>query len=240
MFEIIFKKLKQFDLLKLLFWRIRSLAANVVFRFLNRSLYLGRSVQIIGVNKIAAGLKCSFGDQLWLNIENSGLRDKIKTVLIGDYSHFGRNNFITVSDGLVIGDYFFSSCYCTIIGASHEADPLYAYISAPVVPLGQRIRIGSNVFMGAHAKIVGGVTIGFGCIIGAGAIVTSDIPPLSKVVGAPAKIIASYSIERSRWENGTELSDEIISETEYLELLKANCPSVSIPYHAASVRNGWI
>ena len=240
MIEVLFRKLKQFDLLKLLFWRIRDIAEQRLFRFRNGSLYLGKDVQIIGVNKVLVGDKCSFGDQLWLNVKNQGARDQDKTVFIGNFSNIGRNNFITVSDGLVIGDYFFSSCYCAIVGASHEADPLHAYISAPVVPLGQRIKIGSNVFMGCHSQIVGGVTIGFGSIIGAGAIVNCDVPPLSQVVGSPAKIIARYSIERARWEKGSELQDDIISDTDYLKLLRAKCPSVAIPYHAASVRNGWI
>ena len=240
MIDAIFKLLKKLDLLKLLYWRVRGVGLKVVFRIKNRSLYLGKDAQIIGTNKVMVGKSCSFGDQLWLNIKNAGSKDKLKTVFIGNFSNIGRNNFITVSDGLVIGDYFFSSCYCVIIGASHESNPLQAYISAPVSPLGQSIEIGSNVFMGSHAKVVGGVTIGFGCVIGAGALVTSDIPPLSQVVGSPAKIISRYSLARARWEKGPELQGGIISETDYLELLRAKCPSVSIPYHAASVRNGWI
>jgi len=106
--------------------------------------------------------------------------------------------------------------------------------------LGGNIVIGANVFMGAHSKIVGGVTIGFGSVIGAGSLVTTNVPPLSQVVGSPAKIISRYSIERCRWEKVSDLLETMISEDRYLELLREGSPSVSTPYHAASARNGWI
>ncbi len=43
--------------------------------------------------------------------------------------------------------------------------------------------------IGSHATILGGVTVGQGALIGAGAVVTSDVPPFAIVVGVPARII---------------------------------------------------
>ncbi|KXX72549.1 CatB-related O-acetyltransferase [Flammeovirga sp. SJP92] len=48
--------------------------------------------------------------------------------------------------------------------------------------------IGNDVWIGARAIILGGVKIGNGAIIGAGAIVTKDVPPYGVVVGVPAKV----------------------------------------------------
>lgn len=50
-------------------------------------------------------------------------------------------------------------------------------------------RIGSDVWIGAQCFIAQGVSIGDGCVIGAGAIVTRDIPPYSIAVGTPANVI---------------------------------------------------
>lgn len=51
--------------------------------------------------------------------------------------------------------------------------------------------IGNNVFLGAYSVVLPGVKVGHNSIIGAGAIVTKDIPDNSLVAGNPAKIIRS-------------------------------------------------
>ncbi len=51
------------------------------------------------------------------------------------------------------------------------------------------VQIGNDVLIGAYAVILPGVTIGHGAIIGAGSVVTRDIPPYAVVAGTPAKII---------------------------------------------------
>jgi acetyltransferase-like isoleucine patch superfamily enzyme len=50
-------------------------------------------------------------------------------------------------------------------------------------------RIGNDVWIGANATILRGVTIGDGAIVAAGAVVTSDVPPYAVVGGVPAKVI---------------------------------------------------
>ena len=51
------------------------------------------------------------------------------------------------------------------------------------------VKIGDDVWIGGRVIILPGVTIGNGCIIGAGAVVTKDIPPYSVAVGVPAKVV---------------------------------------------------
>jgi acetyltransferase-like isoleucine patch superfamily enzyme len=53
------------------------------------------------------------------------------------------------------------------------------------------IRIEDDCWLGSGVRVVDGVTIGKGSIIGAGAVVTKDIPPYSIAVGVPAKVIDS-------------------------------------------------
>jgi acetyltransferase-like isoleucine patch superfamily enzyme len=52
-------------------------------------------------------------------------------------------------------------------------------------------RIGARCFIGAHSIILPGLTIGDGSIVGAGSVVTEDVPPGVIVAGNPAKIIRS-------------------------------------------------
>jgi len=65
-----------------------------------------------------------------------------------------------------------------LLGASHINDK-----SADVI-------IEEDVWVGTNATIMAGVTLGRGCIVGAGSIVTKSVPPYALVVGSPAKIIA--------------------------------------------------
>lgn len=50
-------------------------------------------------------------------------------------------------------------------------------------------RIGNNVNIGASALIIGDIIVGDNAIIGAGAVVTKDVPPMAVVVGNPARIL---------------------------------------------------
>ena len=59
---------------------------------------------------------------------------------------------------------------------------------APVV-------IGDDCWIGRRVMIMAGVTIGEGCVIAAGAVVTKDIPPYSVVGGIPAKVIKNRKQE---------------------------------------------
>jgi acetyltransferase-like isoleucine patch superfamily enzyme len=58
--------------------------------------------------------------------------------------------------------------------------------------------IGRNCFIGAHAIIMPGVTIGDQCIVGAGSVVTNDVPAGSIVGGNPARVLRS-GIKTIKW-----------------------------------------
>ncbi len=51
------------------------------------------------------------------------------------------------------------------------------------------VKIGKNVWIGAHSTILGGVTVGDNAVIAAGAVVNKDVPANTVVAGVPAKII---------------------------------------------------
>lgn len=55
-----------------------------------------------------------------------------------------------------------------------------------------KVEIKNNVYVGANAIIMNGITIGNNCIVAAGAVVTKDVPDGMVVAGVPAKVISTY------------------------------------------------
>ena len=51
------------------------------------------------------------------------------------------------------------------------------------------IKVGNNCWFGANVSVMPGVTIGAGCVIAAGAVVTKNMPDNSLIAGVPAKVI---------------------------------------------------
>ena len=81
--------------------------------------------------------------------------------------------------------------------------------------------IGNDVWIGAHAQIKSGITIGTGSIVAAGAVVTKDVPPYAIVGGVPAKIIRyrfpEETVEKLLKSEWWKLSDkEIAARAEYV------------------------
>lgn len=65
----------------------------------------------------------------------------------------------------------------------------------------ERVVIGDNVFVGTRAIILPGVRIGSNVVIGAGAVVSRDVPDNSISAGSPAKVIGSYDDFKSKNED---------------------------------------
>lgn len=83
----------------------------------------------------------------------------------------------------------------------------------------RQVIIGHDVWIGANAIVMGGVKIGNGAIIGAGAVVTKDVPPFSIVGGVPARIIkyrfssdTIKKISKTKWWDYPENEIKIVSK----------------------------
>jgi maltose O-acetyltransferase len=85
---------------------------------------------------------------------------------------------VTIGDGTQIGT------GVQILTADHPRDPVER---ATGIEWGRPVRIGRNVWIGGGAIILPGVTIEDGALIGAGSIVTRDVPAGATVVGNPAR-----------------------------------------------------
>jgi hypothetical protein len=111
---------------------------------------------------------------------------------IGKNVGINYGSWINARGGVRIGDNSILGPYCIIHSANHRLeDPemviqLQGFTEAPVA-------IGDNVWMGARVTLLPGTSIGNNAVVGAGAVVTHDIPPNVVVAGNPAKIIRSRS-----------------------------------------------
>ncbi len=76
-----------------------------------------------------------------------------------------------------------------------------------------RVKISDNCHIGLNATIMPGVTIGKNCIVGAGAVVTHDIPDNSVAVGVPARVIESVE-EYRRKSEGSFLHTKMMAWSE--------------------------
>lgn len=68
----------------------------------------------------------------------------------------------------------------------------------PEIDVFGRIRVGNNVFIGVRTIILPGVTIGDNCVIGAGSVVTRDVPSETVAAGVPARVICSLTEYREK------------------------------------------
>ena len=122
-----------------------------------------------------------------VNIEHNALFSE--KVSLGDYSGIGVN--AKIYGTCVIGDRVMMGEDCTIITRNHKHDA----VDIPMMQQGfeteKPVYIGNDVWIGDRVIILPGVHIGDGCVIGAGAVVTRDIPPYSVAAGVPAKVIKS-------------------------------------------------
>jgi acetyltransferase-like isoleucine patch superfamily enzyme len=61
------------------------------------------------------------------------------------------------------------------------------------------VTIADDVWIGGNVVILAGISIGKHAVIGAGSVVTKDVPPYSVVVGNPAKIVKKYDFNLNAW-----------------------------------------
>lgn len=78
---------------------------------------------------------------------------------------------------------------CTIITRNHMHDRTDIPMNQQGFEAERPVTIGNDVWIGDRVTILPGVTIEDGCIIGAGAVVTRDIPAYSIAAGIPARVI---------------------------------------------------
>lgn len=116
----------------------------------------------------------------------------------GTNIHLGEDVFINANCYLMdcaditIGNHVFIGPYTGFYTGTH---PLDYYRRNIGLEKALPIQIGDNCWFGANVSVMPGVTIGNGCVIAAGSVVTKDVPDNVMVAGVPAKVIKSINQE---------------------------------------------
>lgn len=105
-------------------------------------------------------------------------------IQLGMHVRIGPNVVLGGFGGITVGDNVRLSR-----GARLETGGLDFGAAAPFPHKGNPITVHDNVWVGTHALILGGVTIGSGAVVGAQSVVTKDVPSNAVVAGNPARII---------------------------------------------------
>ncbi|WP_173021234.1 DapH/DapD/GlmU-related protein [Secundilactobacillus folii] len=113
--------------------------------------------------------------------------DRASHVHIGNHVFINHNLTTIALGGIYIGDNVQIAPNVSLITANHDIQQMNILNTAP-------IHVEAGAWIGTKAVILPSVTIGAGTIIGAGAVVTKDIPAHSVAVGNPAKVIKKLTL----------------------------------------------
>ena len=181
------------------FWTLRWKTYNGVIRhrfaaFGSGSRIYPRPALLHGEKYIRIGDEVTIGQMTqltaWDRFQDQCFQPEI---VIGDGCSIGDGAHITAVNRIELGRNVLTGKYVLITDNSHgEADASMletAPNQRPLVSKGPVI-IEDNVWIGEKASILPGVRIGRGAIIGAGAVVTKDVPAGHMAIGVPARIVS--------------------------------------------------
>lgn len=111
-----------------------------------------------------------------------------RNLVIGDDVDLAKDVIVTTTGGVRIGSRSLIGYRTQILSSNHTIPP-----AGEPFPISgdehQPVSIEEDVWVGANCILAPGVRIGCGAVVGAGSVVTRDVPPNSVVAGVPAKLI---------------------------------------------------
>lgn len=144
-------------------------------------------------------------------------------ITLGTRTYLGPYVCMAGPGNITIGDHCLIASHSSLYANNHIfSDPDMIIDEQGVTTVG--IVIEEDCWLGTGVRVLDGVTIGRGSVIGAGAVVTKDIPPYSIAVGVPARVIAKRGVNQPHATALTKVSMESASE---LESIQNDCTLVA-------------
>ncbi len=159
-----------------------------LYYFLARHLPGSFAPYSLGSGKLRSFLCKRMFDECGKNVtvEHGAFFGGGRNIKIGNNSSIGIN--ARISGPLEIGDDVMMGPNVSIFTQNHETENIYKPMRLQTAQK-EKVTIGDDCWIGANSVILPGVTIGRGVIVGAGAVVTKNVPDFAVVGGVPAKII---------------------------------------------------
>jgi acetyltransferase-like isoleucine patch superfamily enzyme len=174
------------------------------FHFGERSLIMWKPTTIFNEQYISIGDDTLIGEGVALSAGMVPGQQCLTSpvVTIGNRCLIGRGSGIVGHFSITIGDDVWTGHHVYITDQNHGYEDISIPIShqtQPELP----VVIGNGSWLGFGSVVLPGVTIGEHCVIGANAVVTSDIPDYSVAVGVPARVIRHYDTDSQKWISNT-------------------------------------
>jgi acetyltransferase-like isoleucine patch superfamily enzyme len=119
----------------------------------------------------------------------AGVRTSGRKVVIGRGTVINYGCLLYTTGGIVIGDQVSISAGVWLVTGTHDINhPQFIDSYKPIV-------IGNYTWVGMRATVLGGVTIGEGAVVMAGAVVTRDVEPYTVVGGVPARVVTQRKLQ---------------------------------------------
>lgn len=139
--------------------------------------WCGLNIKILSSGKLRIGKRLKTRGQDHILVESGNLK-------IGDYCFFNYNVSITCREEITIGSHVQIANNVVIVDHNHDYKK-NGFVCNPVY-------IRDNVWIGANAVVLPGVSIGKCAVIAAGCVVNKDVPEYAIVAGVPGKVIGYY------------------------------------------------
>jgi acetyltransferase-like isoleucine patch superfamily enzyme len=164
-------------------------------RYAGSGIVLGRRVKIENPGCVTLGNHVHLNDHVWLSVlienrETGSPPVELKPVLsIGDGSYIGRFGTLACMNRVTIGRNTMISDRVFIGDSAHGFSRTDLPIRDQYLTSKGPVEIGDGTWIGIGVAIMANVTVGRNCVIGAGSVVTTDIPDFCIAAGVPAKIM---------------------------------------------------
>ena len=123
------------------------------------------------------------------HVQMAGVRTSGRKVVIGKGTVINYGCLLYTTGGIVIGDQVSISAGVWLVTGTHDINhPQFVDSYKPIV-------IGNYAWIGMRATVLGGVTIGEGAVVMAGAMVTRDVAPYAVVGGVPARVVSQRTLQ---------------------------------------------
>ena len=161
--------------------RQRRVLMRALCKSFGNGVRIGLGVLVLHPHTFEIGDGVFIGNQTFLQGRHDG------RCAIGAHTWIGPQSYFDCRE-LELGEYVGWGPGAKVLGSEHTGDPVDVPIIQTELVI-KPVRVGKWADIGVNAVLLPGVTVGEGAIVGAGAVVTHDVPGYAIVAGVPAKLL---------------------------------------------------